>query len=419
MSLLQEKVAPEAARDDVRPDSNHLFRKKSTDFRFLNLANGVSTALAAFAIFILLDTAVRFFYKPDSFDWPVHNYVWAKTQAYRTLAKQPDIMIMGSSLICVILQNAEAVYLKKPVDIVAHNNSVMLEDQLAERLHRNVSTFGFACGGMMASDSFSVAKTIFSANQHPKLLIVGIAPRDFIDNAFKDVTSSDVGRYMQHASQNKVFGRGDLKQPSALERFTLRNSSIYEKRLDFIATLNDGLRPIFDIYFDQIWHSSRFISNTDLIAIKNLLCSPEDARLNQLIMPPDSTDDHKYVNNLDIYRMRYLPFSQNALASQCNYFEGFLKQCNELGIRVIVVNMPITKENIDLLPKSDYQLCVSKFESCARNNKSDYWDLNDPSVFSRKDFRDSVHLNSIGSFKFIQLLAEKIARHYHSGALPI
>jgi hypothetical protein len=83
--------------------------------------------------------------------------------------------------------------------------------------------------------------------------------------------------------------------------------------------------------------------------------------------------------------------------------------CKKERIELIIVNMPITLENIALLKPGGYMGYLQGLREFSMIHNLAVYDLNDFSKFGRKDFHDTVHLNAFGGQKFFDNLSETLA----------
>jgi hypothetical protein len=118
--------------------------------------------------------------------------------------------------------------------------------------------------------------------------------------------------------------------------------------------------------------------------------------------------DKQLKDSLSEYQRRYNPPNFNRLTQELDSFREMLNTCKRHGIRCVVVNMPITKQNKGLLNSDLYQQYIVGISSIARKNSAVYMDLDDQMQFSLSDFSDSVHTNARGGKKVQDELANRL-----------
>ena len=106
---------------------------------------------------------------------------WWMSKAYLEQKQAPDVVIFGSSQMGG-LQAADAQTLNRTLDVVSHHRAVTVERNLAAQLGTAPQVFTLALPGAMASDHYLASKALFRQNLKPKIAIIGISPRDFMDN---------------------------------------------------------------------------------------------------------------------------------------------------------------------------------------------------------------------------------------------
>jgi len=112
----------------------------------------------------------------------------------------------------------------------------------------------------------------------------------------------------------------------------------------------------------------------------------------------------RWVSSLREYRNRYKGIGDRDLSVQMNCLERTLKLCDERGIKVVLVNLPLTKANRDLMPEHFYERFGRQLAAVAGKHKADvtYFDLSMDSRFKDIDFWDTVHMNQLGGAKLLE-----------------
>ncbi len=368
-----------------------------------------SYALWAVLALLVLDCFIRFsvaYWPIDHFNSPNRSWVWWAVRDFRTAANKPDVVLLGSSLMMAALHGGDATYLNQPQNVAFHHRSRIFEDLLTRQTGREFNTFAFALGGQMASDAYALTSTLLHGPGQPKAIIYGIAPRDFMDNTLTSPASTETFRYM-----TRLGGLTDVAWQSRtsfweqLEYGFARVSSIYDHRLDFVYLQNK--------YMKGILKSLTAFKNLDEVHTPfplrklALLELPEDQGPNDLLIMPFKREEHKFIDNLNEYRMRYRAFKPKLFEMQLSYLERMLRFCKEHGTAVCLVNMPLTEENVQLMPAGFYDSYKQRIERLATTYNATVIDLNTPGLFGKEYFADSVHMNGAGGMRFFKVLAEK------------
>ncbi len=105
--------------------------------------------------------------------------------------QQPDIGLLGSSLVAVASVQAAAIAEKKPVDRLTHRSSEYFDQALYTNLGMKANTACLALGGAMASDAYLLTKHVLNSANSPRAIVYGISVRDFQDNMMFGVETSE------------------------------------------------------------------------------------------------------------------------------------------------------------------------------------------------------------------------------------
>lgn len=341
----------------------------------------------------------------DKFNSPNRSWVYWNTKDFRQHATNPDILLMGSSLMMMALHGADATYLNIPQNVAIHHRSAYLEKLLSDKQKAPVSTFAFALGGQMASDAYVLASTLFRGDKKPRTLVYGIAPRDFMDNTVPSPASTETFRYME-----RVGNLGHIALPSRTsfweqtEWVAGQGSFLYNRRLDFVYLQNKYARQILAIGGVK---GLDFVHTPIPLRRLSLLELAEDEGPNDLSIMPYAPI--AYYDNLPEYRSRYKAFKPKLFNMQIGFLQKLLKYCKDEGINVVLVNMPLTQDNVDLMPANFYNNYKVSVGNLATTYGAKVVDLQDTKTFPKALFSDSVHLNGIGGERFFEVLADKIS----------
>lgn len=343
--------------------------------------------------------------KSDHFASPNHSMVWWTIDDFRKQQKNPDIVLMGSSLLMHVLHCGDAEYLQVPQNEVFHHKAVMLENLLKEKTGASVNTFVFALAGQMASDAYALASTLLTGERKPKAIVYTIAPRDFMDNTFSNPASTEIFKFMNH-----LGGAKDVAwqaRPGFLDKveYGLENlSAIYDHRQYLVYLQHNYSESVLKLIGFKNMAEIHTPFKLRRLALLDL---PEHAGTNERIacpnLPPTFSD------NSDEYRMRYQPFKEKPYRTQVAYMEKFLSHCKQEGIQVILVNMPLLDQNLKLMPQGSYDLYKSTVQNLASKYDAQFLDMHDPQTFKQEMYCDTAHMNGKGGMKFFTLLSEKLA----------
>jgi hypothetical protein len=124
--------------------------------------------------------------------------------------------------------------------------------------------------------------------------------------------------------------------------------------------------------------------------------------------PLTATELASFTDNLEEYRKRYKTLNMATFRTQMDFMARAIKTAKEQGIHVILVAMPITDLNRELISDSAWSLYQNSVKDLATTSGATLVDFSESSCFNRKDFGDTVHLHARGGRKFLDLLTERL-----------
>ncbi len=371
--------------------------------------------IAALLLFFIVDIVIKIDFRLDPFDIPERSFIWWAVKDYRQLKQAPDILLFGSSLMLAGVNVGDAAHYKKAVDTAQHHYSSYLAELLKNRYGSAISNFCFAIGGQMASDVYAITTNFVSEKYKPRLIVWGIAPRDLIDAAFPGVTTSDTASYMNKIAGKEIVIEEHKTLNFFIDQFLRKYLFMYTARDNFLSSLKQSMRKL------QIQQAAWITSlerrdNGDVVPppgrqkMLRELMNPRDGTMGDIevgewLIGASSEPSKTLVDNTSEYLVRYNPFKPKTFAAQRNYMEKFLQQQNDLSVKVLLVNMPLTGVNMSLLPAPTYGTYLYTLRTLAKKYNADILDLNGDPRFNQSDFFDTAHLNGLGGQKFIEALS--------------
>ncbi|MBY0356735.1 MAG: hypothetical protein K2W82_01935 [Candidatus Obscuribacterales bacterium] len=315
------------------------------------------------------------------------------SKSYLSQTKQAEIIVFGSSQMGSAMACADAQHLFQLIDVVTHRHIVTLEDDLKAKLGKPAQVLSLSTPGSMVSDGYMASHVLFKDTNKPKLVIVSIAPRDFIDNTLPLPAATE---------QFKFFSR--FMDTSAVESFAYTEPFAW---LDFKLS-----KMPLRLFGSEIQQANKSVEEESAAGqqVKNVLQSvtavASAVKPGQWIvpanLPPVWADNSKeYINRFKN------PGSPNYKA-EMDFFRQWLKEMNEAGIEVLVVGMPSLPMNRQLLPDSFWSGFRTDVANACRNYRAEWLDLTASEEFVRQDYLDTVHLNAHGGFKLFERIATYI-----------
>lgn len=373
---------------------------------------GSSYVFLAFVALIVLDFGARITYPYwhiDRYNSPNRSWIWWAVDDFRKQTHAPNMVLMGSSLMMAALHGGDATYLNVPQNVALHHRSKYLEDLLRQRTGKNFQTFAFAIGGQMASDAYVISSTLLNGATKPATIVYGVAPRDFMDNTFASPASTETFRYMSRLGNLSSLALET--RPSfweATDYMLGQISFLYGHKTDFNylqlrytkALLNElGYK---DLEYSRVPFELRKIAMMDM---------PEDTGANEILIEPYGVHEQPYLDNSREYKARYSHFNKKIFNGQVKFLHRLLAYCKEQNIKLVLVNMPLTPDNVAIMPAGFYQNYLSTVSKEVESFGGQFLDLNQPSTFTNSCFADCVHLNGLGGKRFFQVLSDSLVQH--------
>lgn len=333
------------------------------------------------------------------------NPVRAKLERLKQPWYNPDVLMIGSSLSreAFALTDAFVQHRRAPnigYELNSYGKSVYLEDQLQKLTGKKHTTLDFSVGGCMASDAYFLLKKAVEERPQIRLLILPVAPRDFVDNfSEKDPEMSAVGMLLKKKSLATVVSAKSTEKEkieSALSSFWY----LFDTRADYQAILEKlGCQ-----FFNRAPNIYEARKSFDPFGVDNLVIfNPPHARADQ-VLPQAIKEEDARKNSI-----QYNPYNPERLQVQFQYFEKTLKFCRDKGITVVVIDMPlpeINRREMSMQLSSDYQSNLQAL--CGKYSTRLLRLQNDPD-FLDCDFRDSCHVVGSGGKKVIDRLIDFLA----------
>ena len=330
--------------------------------------------------------------------WAVHEFIDAK--------KSPDVVVLGSSVVMHPLWHHEADFRQQTVDLVADHRSHFLEQVIGEASgNKKLECFNFGLPGAMASDDYMISRALFKPDRKPAVVILGICPRDMVDNRFNNAGSSKHFQYLSRFTDAK--GLLDLSMPQWWQRVGyLATESIYfaAKAQAAQVVASEKVKALFQPLISKLPPSpldrkseedKRFAMYQNVVE-KGFWIAKPNAPFMFMADTADLKKRFKTPNN---------PLFEN----QRKWLDMCLEDCQAKGIRVVLVNMPNTKIARSVMPAGVYERHVATLKELSKSRNCLYVDADIPDHYGEKDFTDWCHLSADGGKKAFEVIGKALA----------
>jgi hypothetical protein len=330
-----------------------------------------------------------------------------------------DIVILSSSLgitSAAMTDSKEYGYPKlNSIDYMHYCGFRYLDEQIKKHTGQDVRTINFANSAMMICEQFLLLKELVRVGVKPKLVILEIAPRDFLDHWTAAYNRSRLAQILI-MRQTPLAWQFDKSIAANVEIFCSKLWLFYSQRVEMkdylvkIACEAFG-RPA-TLFQAQVMQKMG-IKPTPVVAVsdkKTDALSAEkagDSIQNNIAKVVDAPPNAKTLEfSISDYRGRYLPLDKERWEQEFKAFEELLGYATDNKVPLLVVGMPLTKTNRELLPPDFLnEHRVRLVRKIGASPKIVILDLLDSNKFTVQDYIDTVHLRSTGGSK----LAEEIS----------
>ena len=307
---------------------------------------------------------------------------------YRRGGAGGGVVLMGSSLMMTPIWSQDVRWFPNVADVYHHHLSLSFERLLSSRGLRT-KVFNFALPGAMVSDVYLLSRKLFRDDRTPSLVVYGIGPRDFMDDLLTGETRTAVFQKLSDLSD--LTGSGDLYFSSFEEKadFALNNAIfLYGKRCRYQDKLSQTVNKLYD----------RLGKVATSVVGRQAGANLDAASL--------ADRQGLWRKSIEEYRARYRRFNQKQFEKQCDFLRAFLKTAQERHFKVVLANMPLTADNLHLMPPGFYEHYRATVASLARAYGVPLLDLQGDRHYNDLCFYDTVHLNADGGQRLLTGLAD-------------
>lgn len=364
---------------------------------------------------LLVDCAIKFgkplrYMEMGGYIPSDQNPLADKFEALKAEAGRTQILLVGSSLpmcaaACADYRDGHISLPTVGYDLFTYTRAKYFETQLKELAGKDLPIFNYSGNGCMASDAYIVTEQSVKHGMRPKIVILALAPRDFIDHLASPTEKTSYYDFFQKLEKSK--NHFDLAKLNVEETFNKTLADIW-----YYYKLKPDYNALFSVAASGFLHRAPTLySATHRDPLQN-----EFAQVRVMAWGPpklaDVTgDEEKKKKDLRVYTTSYMPIDMKRFTAERKFLFKTLDFCRKNNILPIVVNMPRTARNEALLPDWFQAQYMDALTSAAKQYDCPFFDLNKDPNFAEADFRDSVHLNGDGGMKVFNVLTAKLSQN--------
>ncbi len=317
----------------------------------------------------------------------------------------PDVLMIGSSLSreTFALTDAYVLHRRPPsigYELNVYGKSIYLEDKLRQITGKEHTALDLSVGGCMASDTYFLLKSALELRPNIRLLILPLAPRDFVDNnSAPDPEKSAVCSLLKKKSLNTIVS----PDASSNEKFECALSSFWY----FFDTRADYKR-ILQILTCQSFNRSLTLHGAahfeDPNSIDNRVVFNPPRKSAETVLSSAYKEEHAKNS-----ARQYNPYNSRRLKLQFQYMEKTLNLCRGRGISVVVIDMPLPERNRKYMTAELQSQYEANLQSVCKKYSTGLILLQTDSEFVDSDFHDSWHVVGSGGKKVLDRLVQHIS----------
>lgn len=334
---------------------------------------------------------------------------YSALRSYARETSPPDVVLLGSSVVTAPVMQSEAIALGQPFPRMTYRRSTVLERDLGRDLGSEPRVFCLASGGQMVSDAYLVAREMLQVQRPPVAIVYGIAPRDFQDNLLMGIDCTEVFQALAHLDDaSTLLNSPKLTFDRKMAIVMSRMWALWRYRADLRTYITLRIKKTMEatlpyVVFDKLGPDGK-------IKPQRKGQYPEEARGTLKAWPNVALEHLTPEQTKNEYFLRYNPMTPDMVATEKDYLDRLLSLCNQKGVPILLVNMPLSAENMSLMPKGLYAQYLDTVKQACSKYDIDFVDMNSKPWNDSTNFVDTVHLLPSTSAGFLSALSEEIAR---------
>ncbi|GEM_PF-6732265 len=284
---------------------------------------------------------------------------------------------------------------------------------ISQTIGRDVKVVNLAWHAGMFSDCNKTLKAYLHSQKTPQIVLLMTAPREFSDNL-----TAQTGVLAGYSVEPDSFTTLDrLQNAESLysQALVLAEIVIPGKLLNQLISNDDGtcskaLNTVITYYSETFREHKIAHDKIVEFCVKHLqraetLAGAMNYRGKSTSAITVKTQEFSpFERDIAMYRQRYNPTNAKNVKQAEIALTQLQETCKAKGIYLILLNMPLTRENRALIAPETYTNFIEKLNAAALAPNCLFVDAGKNSNFSNSDFHDSVHLNRSGKEKLRELI---------------
>lgn len=326
-----------------------------------------------------------------------------------TLKEHPDVALIGSSLLLVLNQDEHG---KK---FYSGSVPILLQNELRKKLGKPVNCVNLCTGLQVVSEAYLITEAITQQPRYPKVLIFGVALRDFIHDQYAAEWRCDSFNSVAPYVPMTFDVMRNISNRTALQELILNHFwYLYRNRTDFGNVLAANTKDLLEhlpldksfarLGADHLYHYQRRGFLFERWVPRQQEAFTEGVYKSH----PEFLKQYFGMMQAGIY----MGGNERTMAIQTHYLERLIALCKQKGITLVLVDMPLSPEMAALVPPDLYDAFRKFLGGISHDRGVALIDFFDDPAFDSPDFKDGVHLNYEGAQKLSTMLVTSLQNRY-------
>ena len=351
---------------------------------------------------------------PDSLP-AAKTWVWWAAQDYKQRQPAPDVALLGCSIVMHSIWFAEATHRNQPVELIVDHECRALSDKVSKLVpgtHPRVFNFGLP--GAMPSDDTMIVRALFNGQHKPKVVVLGLAPRDTFDNTFH--TPAGTKHYQYLSRFTEVHEPEDMLVPQVWERpkFWMQRAIYLKDKAKAIQNVASAeIRSVGLPVLSQFPRSPLDSAPKD--EDRTYALFKDELERGFWIAQPNAP--YRYTDVAWDAKRKIGAPNNSMFKIQTQWIAKFIEACKERDIAVVVVNLPVSTVARQIMGEPLYQRHVALLQDLSKRYNCTVVDSNNTATYQPSDWTDWAHMRDRGGLKILDAMAQAIAKDQQAVAL--
>lgn len=364
------------------------------------------------AAFLLINASIAWL-QPFHFDpnvFPYKGWSWWTIHEVGQSNVTPNVVLLGSSLMVAAIAECDANFQKRSLDLASYRGAAYLDKALNDKFRQKFHTLNLSAPGQMPSDAYLTLKASLQKGISPKVIIYGVAPRDFLDGTMQSPSDTEAFKFLQRYVDINDCAFDFFSSPfGKLDWLLQRGITLYQTSLDCRLSLEHTCRAFASHNGIFNLPEQEGAARSFAIRLRQIYQPMNIEKGTSFALQTTAETIHAPYDNRRDYQERYKNPDRGVYTAQLRFLTRIAQLCHQNNIALVLVDMPITKQNLDLLRPELYENYKKDLVAVARPNNVHLLEMCKFDQYCPADYKDTVHLNGFGGMKFVDNLVNNFA----------